>query len=138
MSENPSSPIPFKYRENSFRQGGYQRDDKAEHFLDRLNLNLTSIEPLKDELPDRTWPLVFVLGLPRSGTTLLTQLLGHSLDVAVVNNLVARFWLAPVTGMRLSRIILGDEVHTNFLSDYGKTPHPHPKSSKSIQKQHCM
>ena len=46
-------------------------------------------------------PLVFVVGPPRSGTTLLAQYLINRLDVCYINNLTALFPRAPLTANRL-------------------------------------
>jgi LPS sulfotransferase NodH len=43
-------------------------------------------------------PLCFIVGVPRSGTTLLHQLMARHLDVGYVSNFVARYWMAPVWG----------------------------------------
>ena len=45
-------------------------------------------------------PILFIVGAPRSGTTLLHQLLVSHLDVAYITNFAARYWLAPVYGTR--------------------------------------
>jgi hypothetical protein len=66
-------------------------------------------------------PTLFVFGLPRSGTTFMTQLLAHSFDIGYINNFMARFWLAPVTGIKLSRIIHGDKHYSGFDSNYAAT-----------------
>ncbi|MCH8331709.1 MAG: hypothetical protein IH946_10110, partial [Bacteroidetes bacterium] len=41
--------------------------------------------------------------------------------VGYVNNLIAKFWLSPVTGITLSRIVLKNGNNTSFTSDFGKT-----------------
>lgn len=46
-------------------------------------------------------PVFFVVGLPRSGTTLLTQLLIQRYRLGYINNIVAKFWDAPVVGANL-------------------------------------
>jgi ABC-type oligopeptide transport system ATPase subunit len=54
----------------------------------------------------------FIVGLPRSGTTLLSQLLAYSLDAGYTTNFAARFWLAPVHGLRLGRrggVVAGED-----------------------------
>jgi LPS sulfotransferase NodH len=43
-------------------------------------------------------PLLFIVGCPRSGSTILAQLLASSGLFAYVSNFVARFWLAPWLG----------------------------------------
>lgn len=65
-----------------------------------------------------------VLGPPRSGTTLLMQVLAAGTDLRYINNLVARFWSAPEVGLALSRQVLGDNVSLGFSSRYGRTSHP--------------
>lgn len=43
-------------------------------------------------------PIVFIVGAPRSGTTLLYQLAARFLEIGYVTNFVARYWMAPVAG----------------------------------------
>jgi LPS sulfotransferase NodH len=104
------------------RKGGYTKDAGDERFIRELNEYL---EPRERELygdAEITAPFVFVLGLPRSGTTLLSQLLAYCLDVGYIDNVTARFWLAPVHGLRLSRGLLGREtLRPAFESDYART-----------------
>ncbi|MGB8223841.1 MAG: sulfotransferase [Polyangiales bacterium] len=45
-------------------------------------------------------PIIFIVGVPRSGTTLLYQLMAKHLDVLYVTNEVARYWLAPLWAFR--------------------------------------
>lgn len=67
---------------------------------------------------------IFILGLPRSGTSLLCQTIFSSMSVACTNNLMARFWNAPLVGAQLSRIVLGDKRETDFSSRFGTTSLP--------------
>jgi LPS sulfotransferase NodH len=60
-------------------------------------------------------PLVFVVGAPRSGTTLLHQLLATALPLDYVDNIVARFWLKPSLGIALSRQLLGHDRHREIV-----------------------
>jgi hypothetical protein len=43
-------------------------------------------------------PVFFIVGAPRSGTTLILQTIINHFDIAYINNMVAKFWDAPVTG----------------------------------------
>src|SRR5581483_9026315 len=74
-------------------------------FLTGLNKQLI---PLESELLDMNvteeFSNIFILGLPRSGTTLLSQIIFNNLDLACTNNLIARFWDAPLCGTHLSKI----------------------------------
>lgn len=67
-------------------------------------------------------PILHVVGAPRSGTTLLMQLLAAHLDIGYINNLSARFWGAPVTGILLSNAVLGNlRPEPSFSSSFGQT-----------------
>lgn len=103
------------------RHGSYVKDPQAEDFFSGMNRVLQQHE--RDMYTDRPirYPFVFVFGLPRSGTTLITQLISGTLDTGFINNLMARFWLAPLHGIRLSRALLGDQRAASFQSDYART-----------------
>ncbi|MGH9907549.1 MAG: sulfotransferase, partial [Pyrinomonadaceae bacterium] len=68
-------------------------------------------------------PVIFVIGAPRSGTTLVSQLLAYSGSIGYVSNFVARFWLAPLIGAKLEAGLgLRDEEPVEpFVSEYGVT-----------------
>ena len=50
-----------------------------------------------------THPSCFVVGAPRSGTTLLTQALAYCTDIGYVDNLIARFFWLPELGIKIRR-----------------------------------
>ncbi len=105
----------------SRRQGEYVKRPEDENFLEELNQTLKEKEwEWYQDFPIEH-PFLFVYGLPRSGTTLLSQLIAHSLDVGFINNLMARFYLAPLHGIRFSRALFGDQKSTRFSSDYART-----------------
>jgi hypothetical protein len=43
-------------------------------------------------------PVFFIVGVPRSGTTVLLQTIINHFDVGYINNFIAKFWEAPVIG----------------------------------------
>ena len=47
---------------------------------------------------------IFILGLPRSGTTLLSQIIYAGTNCLCVNNLMARFTDAPLVGAMVSKL----------------------------------
>ena len=91
--------------------------------LEKLNLALLEVEEsLRDPAVwDNAPPFYFVLGAPRSGTTLLTQLLAYCFGFGYITNLAARFYLNPVLGIRLSREVLGKDTQPSFKSHYANT-----------------
>lgn len=66
-------------------------------------------------------PVLFVAGAPRSGTTLLAQALIGYFELGFVDNLAARFWRAPLTGVTLSRSVFGADRDLPARSEYGRT-----------------
>ena len=106
---------------NKKRSEEYRKPPEEEAFLERFNSEIQGFErnEYRDIAPRH--PFLFVIGLPRSGTTLLSQLLAHCLDVGYINNLAARFWKAPVTGLKFSENVLDLDQFKGFESEYGAT-----------------
>jgi hypothetical protein len=104
--------------------GRFHKDERDEAFLRKLNGALAG--PHDGEYRDlpESYPTLHVIGVPRSGTTLLVQLLASCLDVGYVNNLIAAFWRAPLYGIRLSRKLLAARCPSSFESDFGRTLGP--------------
>ncbi|HEY0710303.1 MAG TPA: sulfotransferase [Polyangia bacterium] len=67
-------------------------------------------------------PIGFIVCVPRSGGTVLYQLLARHLDVAYINNRMARYWAAPVIGAWLH----GQQARASIAlqSDYGRSAGP--------------
>lgn len=91
----------------------------AYDFLEDVNDALSSVEKGLNKEGLEELPNVWIIGLPRAGTTLLYQLLSFHLDVGYITNMAARFWNAPVVGVKLSKAILGDKMEPVYESDYG-------------------
>ncbi len=106
---------------NRERNPAYRKDERNEDFLSDFNAYL--FEKEKEEYAEHSidHPFIFVIGAPRSGTTLLTQTIAHSLDVGYIDNLAARFFKAPLHGMRFSRAVFGKERRTDHGSDHAAT-----------------
>jgi hypothetical protein len=111
----------FDPDENEKRKGKYYKSPTDEEFLNSLNEELVELEKTYHNPEPNQGPLLFLFGIPRSGTTLFYQFLAHCLDVGFMDNLMARFWKAPLTGIKLSEILLGERQRTNFNSDVGQT-----------------
>ena len=101
--------------------GAFRKDPADEAFLGQFNRALADFEDASyGDLPERL-PTLHVIGAPRSGTTLLYQVLASGLDIGYVNNLVAAFWRAPVTGLRLARKLGLERLESDFDSAFGRT-----------------
>jgi hypothetical protein len=103
----------------------FQKDALLERYLAQLNLYLQGFGGKGDE-NGASFPLIYVVGLPRSGTTLLSQLISRYLRVGYINNLIARFWLNPVAGIRLSQAVFGTDIREriDLVSRHGVTADP--------------
>lgn len=106
---------------NKFRSGRFRKKEQEEAFLDEFNRYLFEKERKEYHDYPVTHPFIFVLGPPRSGTTLISQLIANTFDIGFINNLAARFYLAPLHGIRFSKAVLGDKSETDYKSVYAQT-----------------
>ena len=102
----------------------YRKDPKQEERLKHLNAHLAPLERQLISGFDRPQlPIVFIVGAPRSGSTLLSQTLAQTGSFSYVTNFVARFWMAPYVGMRIEEALdirkLGCDQ--SFVSKFGVT-----------------
>lgn len=103
----------------------YKKDLQAEQILIPMNDTLSSLERrLVANFESPRYPSIFIVGAPRSGTTLLTQLLINSYKIGYINNVIARFWQAPYIGARLAstfKYTIHDSPALELTSDLGAT-----------------
>ncbi|MEO5360107.1 MAG: sulfotransferase [Nitrospirota bacterium] len=109
----------FIAADNHKRTDKYKLHEDTVAAIVSMNEILSRYEQYPEPVTD--YPLIFVFGLPRSGTTLAYQILCYSLDIGYINNLSARFWMAPLHGIRLSLSVIGDSRDGSFKSDYGRS-----------------
>jgi len=67
---------------------------------------------------------IFIVGAPKSGTTLLTQKLISKFELDYVSNLTARFWKKPSQGIKITKKLFPTErkrKFINFKSNFGIT-----------------
>ncbi len=64
------------------------------------------------------WPPIFIIGVPRSGTTLLYQLLISSYKFAYFPNIANRFYMCPITATKLG-FKYCRSYKTDFSSRFG-------------------
>ncbi len=115
----------FDRHEPGIRLPSYAKDPKEERYFLELNRALANAT-LPSERPEtdpETLPLIYIVGAPRSGTTLLSQLVSRHLRVGYINNLIARFWMRPSAGIWLSRALLGEDARNEIAlrSSFGTT-----------------
>ncbi len=120
-----------KISEYNLRVKNFKRNMLLEEFLKEVNNDLWYAEKRLLNDKDPKFPLIFIMGSPRSGTTLMTQWLG-SFGFAYPTNLMSRFYRAPIIGSKI-QLMLTDERYDfrseikdfsykiDFYSENGKT-----------------
>lgn len=107
---------------NRRKKGKVPYDAPILDFTTKMNDALLDLESeLMDDTLEEIYPNIFIIGQSRTGTTLLSQILFNNLDIACTNNLMAKFWKAPLVGAYLSKISLGDKKSATYDSVYGRT-----------------
>lgn len=89
------------------------------NFLDIFNNRVFGLDE-ELELLGPSHHNIFIVGAPRSGTTLLSQLFAGCTDIAYPNNLMAAFWSAPVSGALMSQRWMGEKFFSG-KSNFGQT-----------------
>ena len=102
----------------------YRKDPIHEQRLREINQWLAPLE--ESFVRDYTvpnLPIVFLVGTPRSGSTLLSQILSSTGAFSYVSNFVARYWMAPTFASRMALALNFDVSlnHSPFHSEYGVT-----------------
>lgn len=65
--------------------------------------------------------LLFIVGAPRTGSTILYQLLTHAFQVDYINNFMHLARECPITIKKMSDRIFLEKGQNSFVSDYGNT-----------------
>lgn len=111
----------------------YSRNLQLEELLKELSLVLGPIdEKISSRFERPKWPPIFLVGSPRSGTTLVMQLLDATRQFAIPTNLLSRFYYAPYLGAKIQQLLADKTFDYNnemgnlfaekgFNSDLGKT-----------------
>jgi hypothetical protein len=84
------------------RRPDHRKDGRYEALVARVNADVGAL-PAPTGAPRR--PVVFVVGVPRAGTTLTYQLLAATGAFGYPSNVVARFWRRPGHGARVQRLL---------------------------------
>ena len=106
------------------RTSKYRKSVKQELYLKRMNSLLSGFEEqLISKFNKPRLPTIFIVGVPRSGSTLLGQIMAQTGAFSCISNFVARFWMAPYLGMLIEQAldVQKRESQQAFHSSFGTT-----------------
>jgi len=105
------------------RSEQFQRNKRLDAILSELEELLAPAEQ-KVEHPSRPHdPVSFVVGCPRSGTTLLMQCIAVSGLLGYPSNLLSRFYYAPYIGSKIQQLLTDPKFdYKGELSDINPSP----------------
>jgi len=118
--------------ENILRKDEYKRNLLLEELLKEINDILWTAERTLLTKEEPEYPLIFIVGAPRSGTTLFMQWIANTGITAYPTNLMSRFYKSPIIGAKL-QLLLTDKRYSyreeiveffhpvDFKSENGKT-----------------
>lgn len=119
--------------EHKMRSEGYRRFAEVEKTLDKLRSIIR--DPALEHFEDTAnLPIFFIVGVARSGSTILSQFLSTIKQLHYPSNLLSRFYYAPYVGSLLQKLFVDydyksellnhEDYLPKFSSDLGKTVGP--------------
>lgn len=108
---------------NKNRTAKYRKDITEEILLQKLNNKFNNIEmDLVSNYTKPELPVIFIVGMSRSGNTLASQLISNTEKFSYISNFSARFWEAPYLGLLIEKITdVREQRNNSFKSDHGVT-----------------
>lgn len=99
----------------------FRKNPTLEQVLTELN-DLLSVcqEEVNRHYTSPNFPILLIMGVPRSGTTLLLQWLAESGHFAYPSNVISRFFRAPYIGARVQQMLV-EHDYRNEITGFGKT-----------------
>jgi hypothetical protein len=121
----------YKKEEELKRSQNFKRNSSLEEFLTEINNDLWNTEEKLLNIKEPGFPLIFIMGSHRSGTTLMLQWLA-SLGFAYPTNIMSRFYRSPIIASKIQRLLTDEEYNyrdeirdfnssIDFSSENGKT-----------------
>jgi hypothetical protein len=120
MSAQPTIPSFYApaRTDEAHRTAEFRKSAALEQLLTELN-GLLSVcqETVNQRYTRPRFPLLLIMGLPRSGTTLFLQWLAESRQWGYPSNIISRFFGAPYIGARVQQILV-EHDYKNEITDF--------------------
>lgn len=101
-----STPHALNSWESGSRASAHARDPELEAALKLLNERIALGKEQVDERPTSpAWPVIFIVGCARSGSTLLLQWLAATEQLCYPTNIMSRFYRDPGLGALVHRVL---------------------------------
>lgn len=114
------------------RKKEFQRNEKLEVLLSEINQDLEVAEEKLLLQEYESYPVVFIMGAPRSGSTLTMQWLANTGQFAYPTNLMSRFYNVPIIGAKIQKLLLDPEYSfRNEIVDFSKSVDYHSENGKT-------
>lgn len=85
----------------------FRRNPRLDQLLENLASTLKSVE--RPPVEAGNWPMLFIVGAPRTGSTYCLQWLAASGAFGYPSNFIARFWSAPFFGAMVQEMLVNPE-----------------------------
>ncbi len=110
--------------ENDKRIAEFRRNPKLEQLLGELN-GLLSVcqEAVNRKYESLRFPILLLMGAPRSGTTLFMQWLVESQCWGYPSNLISRFFEAPYIGARVQQVLIENDFRNEITEFKENVPY---------------
>jgi hypothetical protein len=120
----------------NLKSGHYIKNNRLEYLLKEINYYLENVNnavPFESsKFVNQSYPSIFIVGVPRSGTTILSQWLASTNEFCYPSNFISRFYQAPFFGGLIQELLfnksydykneLSIQLKKSFnQSDIGKT-----------------
>lgn len=111
----------MKSDRTEIRTKEFEKNYELESYLKEINLNLKPAEMALHREQIQEYPVIFVMGALRSGTTLMMQWLAETGEFAYPTNLLSRFYGAPILGSKIQRMLTDEQYNfRDELADFKK------------------
>ena len=97
--------------DQKWRINEYQKNAKDEILIKKMNGLLAQLNDEASDIGGEPSPSILLISGPRTGSTLITQVLVSRLNLGYPSNLMARFFEAPCIGAFLQERLIGDRIH---------------------------
>lgn len=114
------------------RTGNFKRNQLLESLLSEINSDLKIAEENLVKKEYKEYPIIFIVGPLRSGSTLFLQWLASTGQFSYPTNMLSRFYGAPIIGAKI-QLLLTDEKYNfrNEILDFNSQIDFHSENGKT-------